>query len=141
MQYEMISSKITQGVNNGDVPSIVIDKLELIPKNYSVAFQENLQTDTQTPIDKEIMKKTIANTITQDLMGNMEHEINPKGLHTYKFSSIVYYKPNEKEICDLLSKEYRLNSDLNAELYDYRVLVKSPWKLFKQFFKSLLNLS
>ena len=134
MKYEALKRKIIKDPTDA-VPGIAIETLELIPKNYAVS----VTVSPSQEVDLESMKLTIATEIATDLLTNLDTETSPKGLKSYKLSSVVYYKPNEKELYDLLRTQYRLNDSLNVELYDYRQLMKSPWKLFKQFFKSLFN--
>ena len=140
MNYEITKKQILKATSGG-LPGIIIEKMELIPRFYDVVVPMNPPGaihSSFTP-DIEAMKLTIAKSITEDIITNLGEEESPRGLKSYKLSSVVYYKPNEKELYDLLRTQYSLNDKLNIELYDYRVLSKSPWKLFKQFFKSFFN--
>ncbi len=141
MKYEMLKKKISKETEFNNTNVMVIDTLELIPKNYAVMFTEPYGERYEDNLfDEESMKQTIANEIAKDLIGNMEHEVNPKGLHTYKFSSVIYYKPDEAALYDLLRKEIRFSNELNETIYNQKVILKSPWKLFKQFFKALFGI-
>ncbi len=135
MKYEVIKNNITSVKGENDSIGMIVETMELIPKNYAVAFTDK----EKIRFESSELKRTLANKIADDLMGNMEHEITPKGLHVYKFSSVVYFKPSEKELYEKLLKEIKLSNKLSEEIFDKNKILNSKWKLFKHFFKVLFK--
>ena len=143
MNYE-IKSKIMSVTDSNMVRGIAIESIELTP----VEFADLMPMPTESFPSPSIndIKKLIANEVAERLILDVD-KINdcsdPYARTKYKVSSVIFFKPTEKELNRLLNVEREIVNGLNKRLYMYRELVDKPFELIKigvyTFFKKLTN--